>query len=293
MTRTIGSPLATKFAARSTTLAKCVRLDLRDGSSLRVTDHNRDLSVNLGDGAASYLAGTGMKLGDIVLSIGFSADSTELRGPLGAVVTKAAILGGRYDRARFRVFEADWTAPTQIVRWMAGKVAEPRVEAGEYVLELRGPQDAFNQVIGRVLSPLCSHDFGDAKCQATVPEFPATVSAVEDDMTFTVGFTGTTPTAGQASFGLVEFLTGDLAGTPPVEVFSLSAGVVSVYAPLAAAPVIGDTLMLKGGCSKLRKSDDPDVVTCMSVGNILRNGGFPDAPGSEAYLKYAVPGSSA
>jgi uncharacterized phage protein (TIGR02218 family) len=293
VTRTIPAGIAADFAAGHTTLARCLRLDLRDGTSIGITDHDQDLSVNLGDGALTYSSGTGALPSDVSLSIGFDADNYEVRGPINGVVTLPALLGGRYRRARARLFDVDWTNTAEFYRLMAGKVAEPRVEAGEFVMSVRGAQDAYNQMIGRVLSPVCSHDYGDAKCQAVVPEFPATVAAVASDMTFTLTFTGATPTAGQASFGLVEFLTGALAGCPPVEVFALAAGVVSLYAPLAEPPQIGDTLVLSGGCSKLRMSDDPAIVTCLTNNNVRRFGGFDQAPGSAEYLKYAVPGTSA
>lgn len=293
MTRTIPAGIATGLSAGKTKLSRCLCLDLRDGTTLGITDHDTDLSVDLGDGAVTYQSGTGALPSDVALSIGFDVDNYEVRGPVGLVFTQAALLGGRFDRARARLFDVDWDSPAGFYRLMNGKVAEVRIEGGQFVMSARSQIDAYNQTIGRVLSPYCSHDYGDTKCQATVPTFPATVATVTDEMTFTVTFTGSTPTAQQASLGLVEFLTGDLAGTLPVEVFSLSAGTLNLYAPLAEAPGVGDTLTLSGGCSKLRSSDDVNVITCLSNANVENFGGFPDAPGSSQYMKYAVPGNSA
>lgn len=290
MSRTIPGSISTDIAAGRSTLSRCVRLDLRDGTSLGITDHDSDMSVNLGDGSLVYASGTGAIPSAISLSIGLEADNLEIRGPLTDLVSAAAILGGRFDRARARVFDADWTeSPAGFIRLLYGKVSGARIEAGAFIIEIRSVADAFNQTIGRVLSPYCSHDLGDAKCQVDLGPFtfPATVASVTDDLGFTVTYSAGTPGAGALAFGVCEFLTGDLAGTVPVEVFSESAGAVSLYAPAAEAPQIGDTLNLIAGCDKLRS-------TCRDTfANAINFGGFPDAPGSSQYLKFPVPGSSA
>lgn len=293
MTRTVPASIATKLTNKHPTLARCLRLDLRDGTSIGITDHDRDLSVNLGDGAITYSSDTGALPSDVSLSMGFEVDNFEVTGPVGDDFTLAALLGGRFDRARARLFDVDWQAPGNYVPLLKGRVAEARVEAGAFVMSVRSDVEAYNQAVGRVMSPYCTHDYGDARCQAVVPTFPATVATVTDELTFSVTFTGSTPTAGQASFGTVEFLTGALAGTLPIEVFSLAAGTITLFAPAAEPPQVGDTLTLSGGCSKLRSSDDVNVVTCLTNANVENFGGFPDAPGSADVLKYAVPGSSA
>jgi hypothetical protein len=58
-------------------------------------------------------------------------------------------------------------------------------------------------------------------------------------------------------------------------------GAVELLAPLAALPVIGDTLNLYRGCSKLRKSAMPRLPTCLGYSNVARFRGWPDVPGSD------------
>jgi uncharacterized phage protein (TIGR02218 family) len=293
VTRTVPAAIAAKLANKHPTLSRCLRLDLRDGTSIGITDHDRSLLVNLGDGDVTYSASTGALPSDVSLTMGFEVDNFEVTGPVGETFSLAAILGGRFDRARARLFDADWQAPGNYVPLLKGRVAEARVEGGGFIMAVRSDVEAYNQVIGRVLSPFCTHDYGDARCQAVVPTFPATVATVTDELAFTVTFTGSTPSAGQLVMGTCEFLTGDLAGTLPIEVFAHSGASITLFAPAAAVPEVGDTLMLSGGCSKLRRSEDVTVVTCLSNSNVENFGGFPDAPGSSQYLKYAVPGSSA
>lgn len=287
MTRTIPSGLAAKKAAGETTSAICLRLDLRDGTSLGVTTHDVDLTVSLGDGALSYQAATGVLPSAVALSIGLNADSFEARGPVAGVVTRAAVLGGRYDRARARLFEVDFLTPTDVMAMMAGKVAAARIEAGEFVFEVRSASDAFNQTIGRVFGPGCTHDLGDAKCAITPASFGATVASVADDLTFSLTWTGSVPSMDDLVNGTVAWGSGALMGTNPLEIFAAAGTTLTLYAPLAELPSIGDALTVTEGCDKTR-------ATCRDrFANMLNFGGFPDSPGTANYVKYAVPGTTA
>lgn len=294
MTRTVPTAIAAKLAAGHSTLSRCLRLDLRDGTSLGFTDHDRDLAVNLGDGALTYSARTGVLPSAVSLRLGFEADNFEARGPLGDVVTQVHVLGGRYDRATARLFDVDWQAPGEQVPLLKGRVAEARIEGGEFVFTVRSAADAFNQSIGAVLTPYCRYDFGDARCTVDVSAFTfaGTVTGVADEMTFQATLVGA-PTAAQARMGKVTWLTGELAGTNPVEVFRLSGSTLTMWAPMAEPPAIGDTFSLVAGCSKLRSSDDATIPTCFSYSNVINFGGEPDLVGSDGYNKYPVPGSSA
>jgi uncharacterized phage protein (TIGR02218 family) len=290
--RTIGAGLASHIATGRTRLSRCIRLDLRDGSSIGVTDHDSDLSVNLGDGSISYSADIGLTPSAIKLQLGLNADSLELSGPIEAPFTRAAVAGGRFTQARVRVFDVRWDSPTQYLRLMAGKITAAKVDGGQFTFEARSKVDAYNQVIGRVLSPQCSHEFGvdnglTSRCQATPQVWAATVSVVTDDMRFRVTWDSPAPNeAADALNGLVEFTSGELDGTYPVEVFSLSGSpldTIQTYQPLIEAPQVGDTLTVTEGCDKLRP-------TCKLKNQILNFGGFPDLVGTDAYVKFPAPG---
>jgi uncharacterized phage protein (TIGR02218 family) len=294
MARTIVAGLATHLATRRANLARCVRLDLRDGTSLGITDRDVNLSVNLGDGAITYRADVGILPSDIELKVGLEADNLEIRGPISATVTRAAILGGRYDRATVRVFDVRRTNLAQFLRLLKGKVSQARVEGSEFVLEVRSLADSFNQTIGRILSPICSWDFGvfdppHSRCMATPQTWEGEVTAVGDDlMTLEVTFTSPIPTAEDALLGHITFASGSsppapLDNLPPVEVFSYDPPIMVLYAPLVEAPTIGDVFTLTEGCDKTRP-------TCKLKDQILNFGGFPEVPGTDAYLKYPSPG---
>ena len=115
--------------------------------------------------------------------------------------------------------------------------------------------------------------------------YGATVASVTDDLRFAVTWTGSAPAAADIRDGLVTFTSGALVGCLPVEVFDLTGGAtIEVYQPLAEAPQVGEALTVTEGCDKLRE-------TCKAKGQILNFGGFPDLTGTDAYVKFPVPGA--
>lgn len=285
MSRTLGGPLTAHLATRAHTRCGMVLLRLADGAEIGITDHDRDLSFDIGTGAVTYSASTGVLPSSLTLTEGFDADNIELTGPIGDTFTLEAIVGGRFDRADAYVFEVNWKSlGSGAIRLLRGKVGEARVEGGRFVLSIRSLVDAFNQAIGRVITPYCDADFGDARCGFDPLEVDAIVSSVGDGMRFTVSFTGDYADD-FFNDGTVRFTSGDLADTAAVEVFDWSsAGAVVMFEPLASAPQVGDELVLRQGCPKTR-------AACRDFGNILNFRGFPEVPGSDQVLKYPVPGS--
>jgi uncharacterized phage protein (TIGR02218 family) len=261
-----------------------LRLDLRDGTSIGITDHDKDIAFDLGDGEITYDSGTGILASDIALSCGLDADNYEVSGPIGDVVTLAAVLGGRFDRATARLFQVNWKDTTQgALKLMRGSVSEARVEGGKFIFEIRSDVDRLNQTVGRTLTNGCDADFADqVRCFATATEIEGTVTAVTDAMRFTVSFAGSYAND-LFNKGTVIGLTGANAGTV-VEIYDwTAAGVVTLFAPLAAAPEIGDTFTVRDGCGKSR-------ADCMAHNAIVWFRGFPEVPGSEQVMKPAIPG---
>lgn len=286
MSRTLGGPLTAHIATRSHTRATMLRIDLKDGTSLGITDHNRDLNFDLGDGAISYSASAGILPSDVKLSAGFDADNFEVTGPIADLVTREAVLGGRFNRARVRLFQVNWASlGSGAIKILTGDVADARVEGGKFVLAITSDIARFNQVVGSVITPYCAADFGDARCGFTPEEISATVTAVASDLSFTVGFTGSYAND-YFNAGTVEFTSGALAGTAPVEIFDWSAGGgVTLFTALSDLPEIGDALTVKKGCLRTRDA-------CKAYGNILNFRGFPEVPGSDQALRMAVPGNA-
>lgn len=294
MSRTISAELAAHLEQDTHTLATMLRLDLANGDVLAFTDHDRDLSFDLGDGSATYQSRTGIAPSDVVLVVGFDASNFEVRGPIGDIVSRTAVLGGKFRDATARLFVVNWNSLADgYIPIMQGKVAEGRVEGSRFVLEVRNAADAFNRIQGRVLSPYCSATFGDSQCSVVRTALAATVTAVTDDFRFTLNLGGTYADD-YFNLGTVSFQTGELAGTAdfPVADYNGTTGAVELYEPLPQAPSVGDTLNIYRGCSKLLKSDDASLPTCLTYDNVVNFRGWPEVPSSRFYHKVSAPGTA-
>lgn len=260
-----------------------LRLDLLDGTSLGFTDHDADLTFNLGDGSINYEAREGILPSDVSLSIGFSADNFDVRGPIAEIVTAEALLGGRFDQARARLFRVNWANLSQgAIPILKGYVAEREIEGGEFVLTVRSEVGRLNQMIGRKMSPYCPGDH-DECCANIAPETNTTVSAVTSKLQFDI--TATVDEADHVQ-GLVTFATGPLAGTKPIEIFSVSGNTITLYRELVGLPDVGDDVVVKEGADLTR-------ATCRDrFANIEWFRGFPDCPGTDQVLKMPVPGNA-
>lgn len=281
MSRTISAGLATHLATDTHTRCAMLRIDLKDGTTLAFTDHDETLSFNLGDGAIDYLPDTGILPSDLSLSAGFEADDMEVAGPIGDVVTRTAVLGGRYDDAAVSYFFVNWKDLTLgAVKLVKGYVALATVEGGRFKFTIHSEIAKFARSVGRVITGYCDADLGDARCGFALTADTVTVTAVTDARSFT-----TTNGAARANDyynqGTVTFTSGALNGCRPVEVFDWTVGgVVTLWTDLPEAPSIGDTLELRRGCDKTRP-------TCRDTFDNIENfRGFPDVPGSDQVLRY-------
>jgi len=288
--RTLSAALATHLDGHSHTRCNMLLLDLKDGTSIGITDHDKDIDFDIGDGVETYDSGTGILTSNVLLSASLEADNYEITGPINDTFTLDGIVGGRFNRARARLFQVNWKSLSDgAIKLLAGTVSEARVEAGKFVIEIRSDMDFYNQTVGTVISNMCNADFGDARCQAVPTTVEGTVATVTDALHFTVVFSGTFADD-FFNLGTVIGLTGANAGTT-MEILDWTAlGAITLFAPLASTPEVGDTFTIKNGCSKLRKSDDASLPTCLSYDNVINFRGYPEVPGSDQVLRTALPG---
>lgn len=288
--RDLPASIDAQLATNEHTLARCVRINLRDGSVLAFCDHDEDLVVD----GITYAAGGGLLIGDIDLAAGLDADNTEVRLPVSETLTRARVLGRRYNQAEVFVFDCDWTADTpEEAELLAGKITEGSLEGQMAVFEVRSAADLFNIVIGSILTPRCRADFGDEQCGVAKFDEPAVVLTVESSVRFTVDL-GYDPGDSYFRFGEIEFTSGELEGVPPSEILQYdgSAGLLELIEPLPALPEVGDELNMRQGCSRLKSSSDPELPTCAYWANVTRFRGFDRVPGSDIYLRLPVPGAA-
>jgi uncharacterized phage protein (TIGR02218 family) len=280
--RTVTAAFATHLATRSHTRCNMLLLDLRDGTSIGVTDHDKDLDFDIGDGVVTYLAGTGLSISDIVQPTGLDASNYEVSGPIGDTVTLEALMGGRFNRAVSRLFQVNWQSLGDgALRVMQGSVCKAEPNGGEFVFEIRDVRDGFNQVVGTVITPYCQGTHATC-CVQIAPETATTITGASSALTFTIA---ATLDPDDHRDGRLWFTTGALAGTEPREIYAISGNTVTLFAPLADVPAIGDELTVKEGCDRTR-------ATCLArFDNVIEfRGGYPETSGSDQILRMPIPG---
>lgn len=289
--RNLSAAMQAHLAGTAHKRCTMMRIDLADGSVLAVTDHDRVLSFDLGDGVADYRPETGVMPSDLLLTAGFSADQLEVAGPVteDGLTTRPALLGGRFDMATVRLFQVNWSnLAAGAIPLLKGEVVLAEIDGSAFRLTVHSQGSRLGKSIGRVITGYCDADFMDARCGYAEAPTVATVTAVTDARTFTVSFAGTIA-SDWFNKGTVSFLTGDLAGARPVEVFDFAggagSGALALWTALPAVPAVGDTLNLKRGCEGTRPA-------CMAYGNIENFRGFPDVPGSDQLLRFPNPGGA-
>lgn len=280
MSRTLGA-LATHVARSSKTLAMLLRLDLKDGTSIGLTNHDQDLTVSHVGGSLTYQAKTGIFPSDIVLSAGLDADNCEISGPIGATVTLAALLGGRFNRATGRLFLVNWKSPaTGYIPVLKAYVSDVTIEGRTFTLEFRSDADRFNQVIGELVTPYCKGTH-ETCCVQIADETVTTVAGVVDEFHITVA---ATIDPDDFAYGKLWFTDGGLAGTVPMDIVGGTGSTLELFAPLVDTPEIGDAMVIKEGCDRTR-------AMCRDrFNNCINRRACDDAPGTDQVLRYPVPG---
>jgi uncharacterized phage protein (TIGR02218 family) len=286
MSRTLSVGLAAHIATNTHRRVMMLRLDLHDGTSIGLCDHDLALNFDLGDGAIDYEPNTGILTSDVTWTTGFGADDVEITGPIADIVTRAGVLGGRFDDAAARLFFVDWaTLGNGAGKLLKGRVVRADVIGGRFTLTIHSNVGRFSQRVGRTVTGICDAEYGDTRCGDTPFTLAATVAGVTSRRVFSVTFTGTYAND-FFNFGRVSFNTGGLAGVRPIEIFDFTGGAgtgaVKLWTPAAELPEIGDTLTLTQGCEKTR-------AACMAYSNIENFRGFPEVPGSDQVLSYPVP----
>lgn len=291
MSRTLSSGMTTHLSGSAHSRCYMLRITLTDGTVIGITDHDKDIDYDLdSEGMVTYDSRTGVLTSDVSLSAGLDADNYEITGPIqsNGNFTQQAIVGGRFDRASVKLFQVNHKRLADgPIKLMAGKIAEARAEGGRFVFEVRSDFDLFNQTVGRVLTPYCDADYGDARCGATAETLSATVAVATSALQVGVTYTGTYAD-NYFDFGTVTFTSGELLNTRPVEIWkwdetATGVATVTLFTQAVDVPAVGDTLTITRGCPRTRAG-------CMARNNIVNFRGFPEIPGSDQVLRPTIPG---
>lgn len=172
------------IAAQVMKPATCWLCQLRDGTVLAFTDHDRDLVFDLesfitaapfsygtipgiaGTGSQTYLSTAGYDATDVENTAALNVDNMEVHGILSSPsITEDDLRAGRWDFANVVVFVVDWgnLAAGPIIE-RCGKLGQVTVDGGQFRAELRGLAQYLTRTFGWLTSPMCRYDLGDSFC---------------------------------------------------------------------------------------------------------------------------------
>jgi uncharacterized phage protein (TIGR02218 family) len=259
-----------------TTLAFCWRLARRDGVTIGLTSHDRDLMI---DGLL-FRATPGMLPSAIERTSGLSADSVELSGAITADALSADDLAaGRWDGARLHLFAIDWTQPdAEQVPLMTGALGAVDVRGEGFQAELRGAASLLDQPVIETTSPDCRATLGDGRCRVDMAGRVriATVAQAQEEM---ITLSAAIPNAVLSS-GQLRWIDGPNAGLS-THLIAHDNAVLTLADPPHFAVDPGTRVELTEGC-------DRRFSTCASrFANAANFRGEPHLPGNDLLTRYA------
>lgn len=183
MTKSLSAALATHLEGEYLTTATCWKLKRVDGPLLGFTDHDEDLTIDVGDGdgAITYKAATGYTRTAIANSAEMNVDDVDVDIVLDDLAINADdIRAGRYDSAEIKVFLVNYKDLSQgVLKLRRGKIGEIRLfDDDRATAELRGMAQQLSQKIIELYTPDCRADLGDVRCKVRLdpPAWTATTA---------------------------------------------------------------------------------------------------------------------
>lgn len=265
-TETLEQPLVT--------LAFCWRIARRDGVTIGLTSHDRDLAI----GGLTYRAAPGMTPSAVRGGIGLDGEDCDVGGALSSdAISEADLMAGRWDGAALELRLTQWEAPGDLWLLLArGEIGAVARRGGAFTAELLGAAAMLAMPVAPSASPDCRARLGDRQCRVDMRARRriVTVTGVADSAVAAAGLA-----AGLYAFGTLRWLTGHSAGLTQAVVDNDAAGLVLADPP-AFAVAAGTLALLTEGC-------DRQLATCAArFGNGVNFRGEPYLPGMDLLTRY-------
>ena len=260
------------------THCRCVRLTLKDGTELGMTDLDRDLEI----AGLVYKASRAFQPEAVAQNINLAPHSLKIHSIVDAEgITVADIIAGRLNEAKVVYAKVDYrhlpdTLLDGIEILLSGVVGEITTTDSRYTLEIRSLSASLNQGVSLKASPACRWQFGSTEPGECFSDgsttrdlasltFTGAVTSSGNRKSFNLSFSPTI----SLKYGLVEITSGKnkgliatinrhQAGTDNIELLN------SLPFPL----ISGDTVIVQAGCAKT-------VEACKAYGNFYNFGNFP------------------
>ncbi|HEX8485392.1 DUF2163 domain-containing protein [Sphingomonas sp.] len=253
----------------------CWRIERRDGVTIGLTAHDRDLVI---DGLV-HRAAPGMVPSAVVRSDGLEADTMDVSGAFTAeAIGEGDLIAGRWDGARVAVFAVDWRESA--IRVDLGQGTIGAVETGEdgFTAELLGVTAALDRPVVEETSPECRAELGDARCRVAVAGRRRFLNVVGVDGAV-VTLDAAEPIANGYGGGRLRWFGGANCGMEAA--IAVSAGAtVTLRAEPAFAVAAGTRVAVIEGCDK-------SIATCAArFQNAANFRGEPYLPGVDLLTRY-------
>jgi uncharacterized phage protein (TIGR02218 family) len=269
--RTASTDMIESLHKEGATLCRCWKFVRSDGTTMRITDHDANVTV-AGDG--TYRANVGFTASSVVISsTSFSSQQTEITMSLTeGGMREEDIQAHLWSGAVATQYVVDWANPTSAMPMFAGKFGRITInDKGVAVIEVLGKGNERHNVATEIYSMTCRNSLGDHKCLINIENFRCTftVTAIIDATTYTLSTVNGQPD-GYFSFGQLVWDTGENAGAVSEVQSSLKDDKqVGVFFPPPATVAVGDTGHMYPGCDLL-------VQTCRDkFSNVLNFNGEP------------------
>ena len=270
-------------------LANCWRIARTDGTIFRLTNANSKLT--LADGQQFQPAG-GFSASARKKDTGLKVSNMELMGIIDdSVITHTDLLAGRYRDATITEYLVDarvpWLDEFSTDTW---KIVEVRWTGAMWEAEIADLSRSLRQNVGQVISRVCRHVLGDARCQVNVAALTVTgtISAIDTQrQKFQTDLT--TETDEYWKYGLLDWQTGSNAGfTFVVQKSEKTNGVFYLPFKTPFDIAVSDTFDVYPGCDKTMQhcGFKADIGGVKIFDNIVNFGGFPWTPGNAKMLEY-------
>lgn len=269
--------LSAHLGQEVTTICTCWKATLQNGTIYGFTDHTADLLI----GGVLYESASGYTPTAVQGNSNLAVDNLEVVGLLDSnAITDADLNAGLWDYADIEIFQVNYADLTMgSNKLVKGRTGEIKYGMQEFTAELRGLAQQLQQTIGKVYSPSCRAEFGDAQCKINLVDYtyPTTVTGVIDQRQFNAS--ALILPNGFFAFGKVIFDSGDNAGIA-MEIKASSPGALELRLPMPYPIAVGDAFRAIAGCRK-RFAEDCKA----KFSNVINFRGEPWVPGNDKMLK--------
>lgn len=257
--KSLDSALETHLQTKRWALCSAMILDLTDGTTIGLTDHQTAITVDAVE-CSPVRAYTGQAIASKAdLSVGNSDVDVILDS---SAINESDVLGGRYNFARYRTYICKYTEPVAYQQIDSGWLGNAQVGGPVARIETRDLAQALQGQLGERMSPTCRASLGDLRCGVSLATHTVagTITSINEDK---VSFTDSTraESVNFFSYGKLTWTTGAANAGLSMEVkSSTSGGVLTLAMPMPKSFATGDGYSVYRGCNRM-------PTTCKGVFN--------------------------